>query len=65
MGYGAASRIQTSKLLRLSEDLPIVVEIVDTEANIERLLPFLDDVVDEGLVTIKKAQVLVYRHTNS
>lgn len=65
MGYGAASRIHTSKVLRLSEDLPIVIEIVDTETNIERLLPFLDNVVEEGLVTIEKAQVLVYKHKNS
>jgi hypothetical protein len=65
MGYGAASRIHTSKVLRLSEDLPIVIEIVDTEAKLEQLLPFLDDVVEEGLVTIEKAQVLVYRHKES
>lgn len=65
MGYGAASRIHTSKVLRLSEDLPIVIEIVDTEAKLERLLPFLDEVVEEGLVTIEKAQVLVYKHKNS
>jgi PII-like signaling protein len=65
MGYGAASRIHTSKVLRLSEDLPIVIEIVDTEAKLEELLPFLDDVVEEGLVTIEKAQVLVYRHKES
>lgn len=65
MGYGAASRIHTSKVLRLSEDLPIVIEIVDTEAKLEQLLPFLDDVVEEGLVTIEKAQVLVYKHKDS
>ena len=62
MGFGAASRIHTAKLLRLSEDLPIVVEIVDTEEKIERLLPYLDLVVEEGLVTIEKARVLKYRH---
>ncbi len=65
MGYGAASRIHTSKVLRLSEDLPIVIEIVDTESKLERLLPFLDEVVEEGLVTIEKARVLVYRHGES
>ena len=65
MGYGAASRIHTSKVLRLSEDLPIVIEIVDTQAKLERLLPFLDEVVEEGLVTIEMAQVLVYKHKNS
>ena len=62
MGFGAASRIHTAKLLRLSEDLPIVVEIVDTEDKVERLLPYLDLVVEEGLVTIEKARVLKYRH---
>lgn len=65
MGFGAASRIHTSKVLRLSEDLPIVIEIVDTEVKLERLLPFLDEVVEEGLATIEKAQVLVYKHKNN
>lgn len=62
MGFGAASRIHTAKVLRLSEDLPIVVEIVDTEEQIEKLLPFLDEVVTEGLVTMEKAQIIKYRH---
>lgn len=62
MGYGAASRIHTAKVLRLSEDLPVVVEIVDTEANIDKLLPFLDEVVTEGLVTMEEAKIIKYRH---
>jgi hypothetical protein len=61
MGYGAASRVHTAKLLRLSEDLPIVVEIVDTQAQIDTLLPFLDEVVTEGLVTMERAHVIRYR----
>jgi PII-like signaling protein len=59
---GAASRIHTAKVLRLSEDLPMVVEVVDTEENIERLLPFLDEVVSEGLVTLERVRVVLYRH---
>lgn len=62
MGFGASSRVHTAKLLRLSEDLPVVVEIVDTEANIQKILPFLDEVVQEGLITMEKAHVIRYRH---
>ena len=52
MGFGADSRVHTAKLLRLSEDLPVVIEIVDTEENLNKILPFLDDVVVEGLITL-------------
>ncbi|MDQ7040320.1 MAG: DUF190 domain-containing protein [Rhodothermus sp.] len=62
MGFGASSRMHTAKWLRLSEDLPVVVEIVDTEANIQKLLPFLDEVVQEGLITMEKAYVIRYPH---
>lgn len=62
MGYGAASRIHTAKVLRLSEDLPVVIDIIDTEENIEKLMPYLDEVVTEGLVTMEKAQIIKYRH---
>ena len=62
MGYGAASRIHSIKLLRLSEDLPIMIEIVDTEENIDKILPFLDDTVKEGLITMEKARIIKYRH---
>lgn len=58
MGFGAASRIHTAKLLELSADLPIVIEIVDTEENIQRLLPFLGETVKGGLVTVEKVRVM-------
>ncbi len=62
MGFGAHSRLHTAKLLRLSADLPVVVEVVDTEEKINKLLPFLDEVVEEGLITLEKAKVIKYRH---
>ncbi|MBI5190122.1 MAG: DUF190 domain-containing protein [Nitrospirae bacterium] len=61
MGYGAHSRVHTSKVLRLSEDLPIVIEIVDATEKIEAFLPDLDRMMAEGLVTVERAKVLVYR----
>ena len=61
MGFGANSRLHTAKILRLSMDLPMVIEIVDTDENIQRLLPHLDEMVLEGLVTIEDVQVLKYR----
>lgn len=63
MGFGADSRIHTAKLLRLSEDLPVIIEIVDTEENLTKLLPFLDEAVQEGLITLEKARVIKYRHS--
>lgn len=62
MGFGAHSRLHTTKILRLSEDLPVVVEIVDKTERIEQLLPQLDDMIEEGLVTRERAQVIFYRH---
>jgi hypothetical protein len=62
IGFGANSRIHTSKILRLSEDLPIVIEIVDAEEKIEAFLPALDNMVDEGMVTLEKVKVIAYRH---
>jgi len=62
MGFGANSRVHTSKLLELSTDLPIIVEIVDSAQKIETLLPFLDEAVGEGLITIEAVRVLHYRH---
>jgi PII-like signaling protein len=62
LGFGAHSRIHTSKVLRLSEDLPIVVEIVDTQERIEAFLPRLDELIGEGLVTLEKVRVITYRH---
>lgn len=64
LGFGANSRIHTSKILRLSEDLPVVVEIVDAEDKIEAFLPDLDKMIGEGMVTLEKAQVITYRHKN-
>lgn len=62
MGYGANSRIHTTKLLELSTDLPVVVEIVDTADKVQELLPFLDEAVEEGMITIEAVKVLRYRH---
>lgn len=60
-GFGATSRLHTARILRLSEDLPIVVEIVDTEEKIEGVLPLLDEMVGEGLVTLETVEVIAYR----
>jgi PII-like signaling protein len=64
LGFGANSRIHTSKVLRLSEDLPIVVEIVDSDEKIEAFLPELDKMIGEGLVTLEKVRVITYRHNS-
>jgi len=61
MGFGAHSRMHTAKILRLSEDLPIVIEIVDAADKIEAFLPDLDRMVGEGLVTLERAEVILYR----
>ena len=61
MGFGAHSRVHTASVLRLSEDLPIVIEIVDAAERIEGFLPELDRMVREGLVTLERAEVLLYR----
>ena len=61
MGYGASSRLHTAKILRLSMDLPMVIEIVDTDERIQQLLPELEEMVLEGLVTLEDVQVLKYR----
>lgn len=61
LGFGCKSRMHTAKILRLSEDLPIIVEIVDSEEKINAFLPHLDEMVKEGLITVEKAQVIMYR----
>ena len=61
MGFGCKSHMHTTKVLRLSEDLPIIIEIVDSEENINRFIPFLDEMVKEGLITLEKANVVMYR----
>jgi PII-like signaling protein len=65
MGFGGSSRIHTAKILRLSEDLPIVIEIVDREEAIRAFLPLLDTMVAEGLITLEKVQVVRYRSRES
>jgi uncharacterized protein len=62
MGFGKASRIHTAKILRLSEDLPVVIEIVDKTERIEAFLPELDAMVGRGLVTVENVSVVAYRH---
>ena len=64
MGFGANSRVHTSKILRLSEDMPVVVEIVDTPDKIELIMPFLDGAVKEGLITMEKVNIVKYRHNS-
>lgn len=65
MGFGAHSRIHTAKILRLSEDLPIIIEIVDEPEKIEALLPELDKMITEGLVTLEKIRVIAYRYNSA
>ncbi|MDI6816583.1 MAG: DUF190 domain-containing protein [Actinomycetota bacterium] len=60
--FGAHSRIHTMRILRLSEELPVIIEIVDGEERINAFLPILDEMVDEGLVTIENVEILKYRH---
>jgi PII-like signaling protein len=62
MSFGADSRMHSAKILRLSEDLPIVIELVDTEENLNKLLPFIDENITEGLVTMEKIRIIKYRH---
>lgn len=61
MGFGKSSRLHTTHLLALSEDLPMVVEIVDSREKLEQLMPFLEEAVSDGLVTIERAEVVWYR----
>ena len=61
MGFGATARLHTDKVLRLSVDLPIVVECVDTEEKIQAILPELDQMIGGGLITLEKVKVIVYR----
>jgi uncharacterized protein len=61
MGFGKSSHLHTAKILRLSMDLPIVIEIVDTEEKINAFLPVLDEMIGGGLVTLEKAKVIRYQ----
>ncbi len=64
LGFGANSRIHTTRILQLSQDLPIVVEIVDEPGRIGEFVQELDGLITEGLVTLEKANVIIYRHNN-
>lgn len=61
MGFGAHSRMHTAKILRLSEDLPVVIEIVDTREKIDELMPWLDEVLTDGMVTLERVDIIKYR----
>jgi PII-like signaling protein len=61
MGYGKHSILHTAKILRLSEDMPMIIEIVDSLEKIEKFLPVLDELIKDGLVTIEKVRVIHYR----
>ena len=63
MGFGAHSHLHTAKILRLSEDLPVLIEIIDTEAKVNAFLPELDKLLGDGLVTLEKVRILTYRAT--
>jgi PII-like signaling protein len=65
MGFGKSSRLHTAKILRLSFDLPVVIEIVDSEENIGKFLPIVDSMIKGGLVTMEKVRVLHYRGEES
>src|SRR5438093_13253902 len=60
MGFGAHSRLHTAKILRLSEDLPVIIEIVESEQKIQSFLPELDKMVGDGLITLEKVRVITY-----
>ena len=64
MGFGAHSRMHTFKIERLSQDLPIIIEIVDTREKLEKFLSLIDNEIDEGMATLEKAQIHFYRSGN-
>ena len=63
-GFGADSHLHTSRILRLSEDLPVVIEIVDTPEQIDRVAPILDEMVGEGMLTLERVQIVSYRSSD-
>jgi len=63
MGFGKHSVLHTAKILRLSEDLPMIVEIVDSGENVEKFLPLLDEMISDGLVTLERVKVIHYKAT--
>lgn len=60
-GFGASAKLHTDKVLRLSSDLPVIVEVVDDEEKLQRILPMLDDMMGSGLITMERARVILYR----
>ncbi len=62
MGFGASNRMHSAKILRLSEDLPIMIELVDTKENLGKLMPFIDENITEGLVTMENVRVIKNCH---
>lgn len=64
MGFGADSHLHTTKILRLSEDLPIIIEIVDMPERIDEFLPVVDEMMEEGLVTVERIHVKMYRSSH-
>jgi uncharacterized protein len=60
-GYGGSSIYHTDKLLRLSQDLPIIVEVIETQERIDQILPRMDEMVEGGLITLEKVRVILYR----
>jgi len=65
MGFGVHSKMHSAKILRISEDLPVVIEIVDKPEKIETFLPLLDEMIEEGLVTLENVKVVAYRGHSS
>ena len=63
MGYGTHGEIHSAKILRMAEDLPVVIEIIDSAEKIDAFLPFLDEVLEEGLVLREKANIIAYRRS--
>ncbi len=63
-GFGASSMVHTEKVLRLSLDLPLIIEVVETEETIQAILPDLDEMIGGGLVTLERARVILYRPAN-
>ena len=64
-GYGRHARIHTTRILRLSEDLPILIEVVDEEDKVRAVLPELDEMVSEGLITLERIDVVTYRSSDT
>lgn len=64
-GFGAHSVYHTEKILRLSRDLPIIVEVVDTQENVDRVMPGLDEMIGGGMITLEKVKVMRYTHPHA